>query len=189
MRSWETIGRSSELPVKPMTEDRPTRDAVLIQTAVEFSKLSTCSRLRVGAVIAMDGRILSTGYNGVPAGMTHCNHSCECTEIAARKGDDLESTDFDFGDDDHYDICPADLPCLYAIHAETNAIAYAARHGVSVIGAAMLITSSPCLDCAKLILAVGIIRVRYILPYRKNDGLTLLDSRIDVAPWTGGYRS
>ena len=103
--------------------DRPTRDETTMYVAQAIAERGTCCRLRVGAVICRDGRILATGYNGAPAGMPHCEHE---------KGDDT--------------------PCEVTVHAEANAIAFAARHGVRTEGAELHTTHSPCLTCAKLII-------------------------------------
>lgn len=123
---------------------RPTIHQVLLEAAETFAQRSTCSRLNVGAVIAKDSRIISTGYNGVPAGLPHCEH------------DGTEES------------------CGKAVHAEANAIAFAARNGISTEGATLYVTHSPCLDCAKLIINAGISTVYYRTPYRTQDGIELL---------------
>lgn len=129
---------------------RISRDETMMRVAEAFAARGTCNRLYVGAVISRNGRIISTGYNGRPTGMSHCNHTDE-------------------------------EPCRLAVHAEANAIAFAARHGVSVEGSEIHTTHQPCLDCAKLIINSGLVRVRYWQPYRDPAGLNLLKgARIDV---------
>jgi dCMP deaminase len=146
---------------------RPDRDTTLMATAHVFADRSTCSRGHVGAVIAREGRIIQTGYNGAPAGMPHCSHVCNCpapkdmTVAADRLGI-------------HRDGCPADSPCRTAVHAEVNAIAFAARHGVAVDGADLYVTMAPCLGCAQVIINAGVARVVFDQPYRDRAGLRLL---------------
>lgn len=140
---------------------RPDRDTTLLATATLFSDRSTCSRAHVGCVGARDGRILTTGYNGAPAGMPHCDHRCVCGPS-------------DPGDEAHLDTCPAVNPCTIAAHAEVNAIAFAARHGVALEGSTLYVTMLPCLSCSLLIVNAGVVRVVFDQPYRDNSGLSLL---------------
>lgn len=107
---------------------------------------STCDRLNVGALVARDSRVISTGYNGNVAGSHHCNHKYNKPE----------------------------QPCTSAVHAEANALVFAARHGVAVHKADLFTTHQPCLNCAKLIINAGIWRVYFEKEYRLNDGLELL---------------
>lgn len=106
--------------------------------AREVATRSTCPRLAVGAVIVRDKRILTTGYNGSPAGMPHC----EDVGCLIRIVDGRES-------------------CQRTLHAEQNAIIQAAYHGVSVRGAVIYCTHQPCLVCTKMILNAGIEEVNY----------------------------
>jgi dCMP deaminase len=126
--------------------DRPTRDEMLMDMAQVVAARGTCSRLRVGAIIARDGRALSMGYNGAPAGMKHCNHTMDESGIG----------------------------CTRVVHAEANAIVWAARHGVATDGAELFTTHMPCLVCANLIINAGIIRVVYSVDYRDRAGYHLL---------------
>lgn len=87
--------------------------------------------------------MLSTGYNGPPSGLPHCQHE-------------------------------NGTPCDDAVHAEANAIAFAARHGVAVEHATMYVTNSPCTGCAKLIINAGLSEVFYLEPYRDPSGIILL---------------
>jgi dCMP deaminase len=129
--------------------ERPSWDEWLMGMAELVAGRSTCSRRRVGAVIAADNRVRSIGYNGAASGLPHCVHE-------------------------------ADTPCAVAVHAEANAVAYAARAGLPTDGATLYSTDAPCLDCAKLVLNAGIARVVYSRDYRVQDGLDLL--------LTGGVR-
>lgn len=148
---------------------RPSRDEVLMQSAMVWRQRATCSRAQVGVVVALDGRVLSTGYNGSPAGMPHCSHECNCGMKLSNHEPDKD------GFYQHYPICQSIQPCLESVHAEANAIAFAARHGARVGGAEMFTTLTPCTACAQLIINAGITRVVAREAYRKQDGWLLLD--------------
>lgn len=121
-----------------------SRDELLMSVARQFALQATCSRLHVGAVASKEGRILSTGYNGAPAGMPHCAHHFE------------------------------DKSCIESVHAEANAIAFAARHGVTLSGATLHTTHSPCMTCAHLLVNSGFVRVVYQVAYRDTSPLAML---------------
>jgi len=127
---------------------RITRDEMLLTIAGIVAKRSTCERAQVGAVIARDHRIISIGYGGAPSGMKHC------FEVGCEQG--------------------PDGGCIRTVHAEANAVAFAARSGIKVEGSTIYITHSPCLDCAKLIINSGITRVVYNRLYRERRGIALL---------------
>ncbi len=103
---------------------------VMMETAKLIAARGTCDRLQVGAIITRNARIVSSGYNGNVSGAPHCNHS-------------------------EWPLAP----CSTAVHAEANAIVFAARHGVGVEGAEMWCTHQPCLACANLIINAGSLRV------------------------------
>jgi len=124
---------------------RPSIEQVMMAVASTMALRSTCPRLNVGAVIAKDGRIVSTGYNGAPAGMPHCPPKDQHTQ-----------------------------PCTDAIHAETNAIVYAARAGISTNGATLYCTHAPCAPCARLVASAGITKMVYGDTYRSEQGLAEL---------------
>lgn len=151
---------------------RPSTDATLMKIASAWEERSTCSRNHVGAVIAKDGRTLGSGYNGAPAGMPHCEHIPVEERVYPRI---LERA-------------AIESPrggCRIAIHAESNAIAYCARHGVSIEGATIYTTLSPCYSCAQLIIAAGLTRVVYGRQYRDKAGLELLiAASLTVEWWT-----
>lgn len=134
---------------------------MLMAIARVASLRSTCSRAHVGAVISREGRPLSLGYNGAPAGMNHCDHSCDCTLAGPPSGV-------------HFETCASRGPCLVSVHAEVNAIAFAARHGVATDQSELHMTVSPCWSCSQNIINAGIIRVVYEAEYRITDGLDLL---------------
>jgi dCMP deaminase len=117
-------------------------------TAKVFAELSHARRLHVGAIIVKDDRIISIGYNGMPAGW---DNNCEVT---------LE--------DGSLKTRPE------VLHAETNAIAKLARSGEHGLDSDLFVTHAPCLDCAKLIYQAGIKRVFYGTAYRDHSGVDFL---------------
>lgn len=136
---------------------RISRDQMLMQIAGIVAQRSTCNRLHVGAVIALEGRIISTGYAGAPSSLPHCSP----------------------------DVCNVNEPCTRTVHAEAGAISHAAKHGIKLLGSTLYCTHCPCLDCAKLIINSGINKVIYDIPYRKTQGLDLLRSAgIGVDHWS-----
>lgn len=128
---------------------RISRDEMMMIQAHVASLRGTCNRLRVGAILALENRPISHGYNGAPPGKPHC------------------------GDD-----CNQSNPCLNTLHAEHNAIEWARRHLGSIPeGCTLYVTDSPCLECAEKIYRAGIKRVVYDRPYRKMDGVEFLRSK------------
>jgi dCMP deaminase len=120
-------------------------DTMLLAIAATVATRSTCERLYVGAVLAVDGRPFAVGYNGTPRNLPHCQHE---------PGDDQ--------------------PCVEAVHAEANAVVNAALAGASTRGASMFLTHSPCLGCAGLIINAGIRRVVYTDEFRSLAGVNRL---------------
>jgi dCMP deaminase len=124
-----------------------------MKTAETFAELSHARRLHVGAIVVKDDRIISIGYNGMPAGW---DNNCEDT---VQHSDDT--------------VTLKTKPEV--LHAETNAIAKLAKSNESGLGATMFITHAPCLDCAKLIYQSGIGSVLYRNSYRDTSGITFLE--------------
>jgi len=120
-------------------------DIRYLKMAKIWSSNSYCNRRKVGALIVKDRMIISDGYNGTPSGF---ENECE---------------------DENNRTKP------YVLHAEANAITKVAKSNNSSEGSTLYITSSPCLECAKLIIQAGIIRVVYSEDYRLSDGLDLLN--------------
>lgn len=139
---------------------------MLMRMAEVVSLRSTCSRQSVGVILARDGRVLSSGYNGAPAGMPHCDHTCDCGAEEMGRKEHARSTNF---------ACASVRPCEISVHAECNAIAFAARYGVSTESATLVTTFSPCLACAQLAINAGITRVVWGRPHRDQRGLDLLN--------------
>jgi dCMP deaminase len=124
-------------------------DETLLAVAFVMSQRATCPTARVGCAIALDGRVLATGYVGAPRGMPHCTH--------------------DVGDDS------SNRPtCDVSVHAEANAVAFAARNGVPLDGSTVFTTLAPCTVCAKLLINVGATRVVCAQLYRDHGGVELL---------------
>ena len=124
-----------------------------MDTAERFAELSSAKRLKVGAVVVKDNRIISIGYNGMPAGWTNV---CE-EKVWDKTGD--------------YELKTKDE----VIHAEANAILKLARDGESGNGADLFCTHAPCINCAKLIYGAGIKKVYYRESYRDTLGVDFLD--------------
>ena len=134
-----------------------------MKTAQIFSELSHARRLHVGAIVVKDDRIVSIGYNGMPAGW---DNNCEYEETYSTQdapGDDYRIV--------HTGILKTRPEVL---HAESNAIAKLARSNESGLGADIFITHSPCIECAKLIYQSGIKRVYFGQAYRSDDGIEFL---------------
>jgi len=133
-----------------------------MDTAERFAQLSSATRLKVGAVVVKDNRIISIGYNGMPAGWTN-----ECEELVYRIAEEpiLKTKD-------------------EVIHAEANAIVKLARDGESGSGSVMFCTHAPCVQCAKLIYGAGISKMFYRDAYRDNNGLDFLTATgVEVIPY------
>ena len=124
-----------------------------MDTAERFAQLSSAKRLHVGAIVVKDDRIISIGYNGMPAGWDN-----NCEDVVQHSDDT---------------VTLKSKPEV--LHAETNAIAKLAKSNESGLGAAMFITHAPCLDCAKLIYQSGIGSVLYRNSYRDTAGIDFLE--------------
>lgn len=153
--------------------ERPPRDWVLMRSAQLWMARSTCSRAQVGAVISREGRILASGYNGAPAGMEHCNHSCNCPAVHINASPKSYWV--------HQEHCRSKTPCDVSVHAEVNAIAFAARYGTKIHDAELHTTRIPCRNCAGSLVNAGMKRVVWIDEHRDMTGqVLLLDAGIEV---------
>jgi dCMP deaminase len=159
---------------------RPSIDETLLAVTATMAQRSTCPRSHVGAVIARDGRILSSGYNGSPAGTPHCDHPPECEGCVPGVPAGTPARLLPKGTMLHRDgtwhlpDCTKVTGCLTAIHAEANAIAYAARNGVALEGSTLYTSLTPCRACAQLIVQAGIREVLASEEYRDQAGSLLL---------------
>lgn len=115
-----------------------------LEIAEKMGELSHCERAKVGAVISFNKRIISTGYNGLPYGLSN---NCE----------DKDNNSF-----------------KEVIHAEANAILAAAREGIKLKNSVLYVTMAPCIECAKMIIQSGIQEVHFRTVYRDVNGLELL---------------
>ena len=137
---------------------KPSFENIYMNLALQLAERSHCVKMKVGAVLTKDTRIISLGYNGPPA------HTHNCDEEFPVEG------------------CPRDSKggCSLALHAEQNAILYAAKNNVPMDGATMYVTLSPCLACAKVLFSLGISKVVYkdsYAAYKKipnDEGLDFL---------------
>ncbi len=151
-----------------------------MKTAEVFAELSHARRLHVGAIIVKDDRIISIGYNGMPAGW---DNNCEDKDWMSRDAGGWLNPDeiyeqwphAEYNEDAEEEYRYRLVTKPEVLHAETNAIAKLARSPESGLGADLFVTHSPCLDCAKLIYQSGIKRVFYGMAYRNSDGTTFLE--------------
>lgn len=133
---------------------RPDWDEYFMDIAFAVAERSTCDRAHVGAVLVRDRRILTTGYNGAPAGLPHC---------------------------DEVGHLMVDGHCVRTLHAEQNAIIQAALHGVGIQGATAYVTHQPCLTCAKMLINAGITRVVYAGNYPDENSRQFLEiARVEL---------
>jgi dCMP deaminase len=117
---------------------RPGWDEYFMQIARTVATRATCPRASVGCVLVRKHRILTTGYNGAPRGVAHCSEA-GCTLV-----------------NDH---------CMRATHAEANAVVQGALHGVSLEDATAYCTHQPCVNCSKLLISAGVVRIVFDLAY------------------------
>lgn len=143
-----------------MAEQRLSWDQYFMTITRQVAERSTCTRAKVGAVIVRDRSILATGYNGSPAHMPHCTEvGCLVYESRNPNGETEQN-------------------CFRTIHAEINSIAQAAKNGVSIKGASIYITHTPCIHCLKVLVNTGISDIFYEKPYK-------LDTVADILEHTG----
>jgi len=140
-----------------MTEKngRPTADEYFMEMAHLAAKRSTCLRRKVGAIIVKEKRVLTTGYNGAPKGLEHCEVTgCVRQQMNVPSGE-------------RHELCRG-------VHAEQNAIIQAAVFGVSIRDSTIYITNYPCSVCAKLMMNAGITEVVYDGEYKDDLAIKLL---------------
>jgi len=142
---------------------RPDWDSYFMKIAAAVSERSTCDRALVGCVLVLDKRILTTGFNGSPAGQEHCDEAGHLI---------------------------VDGHCVRTIHAETNAIIQAALHGVSTRGSTCYVTHLPCINCTKALINAGITRIVYGEAYRMDENAMafLKAAAIEVVQYVNGFQ-
>ena len=147
---------------------RPSFDEIYMHLAEQLAWRSHCVKIKVGAVLAKDTRIISLGYNGPPAGTHNCDE--EWPETG----------------------CPRDSKgsCSLALHAEQNAILYAAKNKVDMKGATLYVTLAPCIACARMIFSMGIQKVIYKNSYAEYKGIGIEEGieflkkfKVEVIRW------
>lgn len=131
---------------------RPPHDEYFMGLALSVRKRANCVGTRVGAVLAVDDRVIATGYNGTPDDMKNCDEG-GCHRCANRER---------YESGKGYDVC-------ICVHAEQNALLSAARHGVSVKDAIIYTTSRPCFGCTKELLQAKVKAVFYLHPWAHPD--------------------
>ncbi|MFQ5405588.1 MAG: cytidine/deoxycytidylate deaminase family protein [Candidatus Micrarchaeia archaeon] len=134
---------------------RPSWDEYFKQICRDVSLRASCRLRKVGALIVINERILSTGYNGSPRGLPHCL-DVGCKIVKVHEGDEVNER------------------CDRCLHAEQNAIIQCALHGVSCEGATLYTTARPCRLCAKMIINAGITRVVYEEDFKDKEPFELL---------------
>jgi dCMP deaminase len=139
---------------------KPKVIAAHMQAAEVYAKLSTARRLQVGAIIVKDDRIISIGYNGMPAGWDN-NCEEESVELYSRPSGAIHRTVLKTKPE--------------VLHAEANAIAKVARSSESAENSVLFVTHAPCIECAKLIYQSGVSKVYFKHQYRDQSGLTFLN--------------
>ena len=123
-------------------------DVIFLNIAKEIAKMSKCVSHKVGVILVKDKRIISTGYNGTPAGFQNCN-------------DVFQNN---FSRDEHHNFSEN-----FEIHAEMNAIIFAAKNGISIEGADVYTTLHPCNNCLKNLCNRGIHNIYYLDDYDKFE--------------------
>jgi dCMP deaminase len=135
---------------------RPSWDEYFLNIAKLVATRSTCLRRNVGAVVVKNKQVLATGYNGAPSGIVHCEEvGCLREQLRVPSGE-------------RHELCRA-------LHAEQNAFLQAARHGISLNGGTLYITTQPCSICAKMIINVGIEKVVIEGDYPDELAVNLLE--------------
>ena len=144
---------------------RPSWDDYFLNIAEVVRTRSTCLRRKVGALLVRDRRILTTGYNGPPPGITHCSEldGCLREQMKIPSGERAE-------------LCRA-------IHAEANAILQAALHGVAISGAVLYCTNAPCSGCAKLLIGAGVRMMIVMEGYPDELAAQLLSDAGVIVEW------
>lgn len=137
-------------------EKRPSWDEYFMELAHVVASRSTCLRRKVGAILVKDKNILTTGYNGTPSGLRHCNESgCLREKLNIPSGQ-------------QHEICRG-------LHAEQNAIIQAAKHGVNISDSTLYSTDSPCAICAKMILSASIRTIYYAKGYPDSLAMEMFE--------------
>jgi len=143
---------------------RLTRSELWVEQAKLYARRSTCPRAHVGCVIVRNKRAIAAGYNGAPPGLPHCEDvGCDQPMEWSTRGV-MEGGP----------VWQPSQGCRRAVHAEANAIAHAARFGISIVGGVLYCTHEPCMPCSQLLVSAGIAGVYWAEDYKRNSGQELL---------------
>jgi len=148
---------------------RKSWDQYFMEMALHVGSRSTCLRRSVGAVIVKEKRVLSTGYNGAPAGFEHCLEvGCLRDQMKVPSGE-------------KHELCRG-------IHAEQNAVVQAARFGVMIKDSTIYTTTFPCVICAKILINAGILKIVYLGDYKDwlSEKMLTEESEIELVAYGEG---
>lgn len=141
----------------------------------EYESLSTCARLHVAALLVKQGVVLSVGYNGVAAGKTHCSDIFTKTKAGDYCINDLGMSRARKVTEEEWKSQHHEFSERNEIHAEVNCLMSALKNNVDITDCALLVSYSPCINCAKMIVASGIKNVIFTKVYdRSDEGLKYL---------------
>lgn len=139
-----------------MSDPRPSWQEYFMSITELVAQRATCTRRYVGAILVKDKRIISTGYNGAPSGISHClDVGCLREQQGIPSGE-------------RHELCRG-------LHAEQNAIIQAALHGISVKGATLYCSNMPCAICSKMLINAGITEVFYREGYADTLASALME--------------
>ena len=149
--------------------NRPNSEEYYMAIAELASMRSTCQSRRVGAIIVKEDNPISFGFNGPARGVTHCEDVGGCRRRAMA----------DYKSGAYLDLCPAS-------HAEQNAIAFAAKHGISTAGATVYVNTFPCKDCMNSLINAGIAKIVYDSNYNAELSSNIVkDTNIEIHKYEG----
>jgi len=151
---------------------RPNIHKQLMRVALIFAEQSTCVRVKAGSVIVVDNRIVSTGYNGNAPGKEHCYDHFK--KLWMELDDIYKVKQFpkfeDYIKNPIFNEIHHNWSIIHELHAEMNSIIYCAKKGISIEGATIYTTYSPCLFCGKAIINAGIKHVYFHTLYDRKEG-------------------
>jgi len=155
----------TEFVEKLQGKQRISWDELFMSTTELIAKRSTCMRIKTAAILVKDTRIISMGYNGTLSGNKHCSELCK---NYWNNNNNNHYTFEDFLHSDEFFKMHHEIISPYEVHGETNAILYASKNGISTSGTTMYTLYSPCMNCAKSIIASGIEKVFYKQCYERE---------------------
>ena len=124
-----------------------------LEKAIQYSKLSTCPKMEVGAILIREGKMIASGYNGAPIGLSHC--------------EEIEPTCYEH--ENH---------CQNSLHAEQAILLYCARNGIKTDKSLLYITHYPCKNCTRFLIQAGILKVYYKYDYKNYENIFKNDLKI-----------